>query len=186
MESNHSKPWQASLIRAQGFLAPDTLITNDPRAARRYWRRHGQIIYKAISSQRSVVSRVTQTHNERWGDLRNCPTQFQEWIPGVDVRVHVVGNDLFCSEISADADDYRYAPHGRRLHYFELPTECAERCRKLTRSLGLLVAGIDLRRTPAGEWYCFEVNPSPAFTFYQEGSRQPIAEAIARLLARAE
>jgi D-alanine-D-alanine ligase-like ATP-grasp enzyme len=50
----------------------------------------------------------------------------------------------------------------------------------------LLVAGIDLRRTPAGEWYCFEVNPSPAFTFYQDASRPPIAEAIARLLASAD
>ena len=49
--------------------------------------------------------------------------------------------------------------------------------------LGLHVAGIDLRRTDDGRWVCFEVNPSPGFTFYQEETGQPIAEAIARLLA---
>jgi len=47
----------------------------------------------------------------------------------------------------------------------------------------LAVAGIDLRRTPEDEWYCFEVNPSPAFSFYEEATHQPIAEAIAALLA---
>ena len=42
---------------------------------------------------------------------------------------------------------------------------------------------MDLRSTPDGAWYCFEVNPSPGFTYYQEETGQPIADAIARLLA---
>jgi D-alanine-D-alanine ligase-like ATP-grasp enzyme len=46
----------------------------------------------------------------------------------------------------------------------------------------LIVAGIDLRHTPAGKWYCFEVNPSPGFTYYQAATHQPIDEAIAQLL----
>ena len=49
----------------------------------------------------------------------------------------------------------------------------------------LSVAGIDLRKTPEGEWVCFEVNTSPAFTYYEEATHQPIARAIARLLAEA-
>jgi glutathione synthase/RimK-type ligase-like ATP-grasp enzyme len=47
--------------------------------------------------------------------------------------------------------------------------------------MGLLVSGIDLRVTGKGEWVCFEVNPSPGFTFY-EADGQPIAAAIADLL----
>jgi hypothetical protein len=46
----------------------------------------------------------------------------------------------------------------------------------------LQVAGIDLRKTSDGNWFCFEVNPSPAFTFYEEATGQPIAKAIANLL----
>ena len=46
----------------------------------------------------------------------------------------------------------------------------------------LHVAGIDLRRTPDGEWFCFEVNPSPAFLYYETATGLPIAAAIAQLL----
>ena len=58
-----------------------------------------------------------------------------------------------------------------------------ERCRVLAASLGLLLAGIALRLTAQGEWYCFEVNPSPAFTYYASSTNQPIAQAVARMLA---
>lgn len=48
--------------------------------------------------------------------------------------------------------------------------------------MGLLLAGIALRRTPEGGWVCFEVNPSPGFSFYEEATGQPIAAAVADLL----
>ena len=41
------------------------------------------------------------------------------------------------------------------------------------------------RRRPAGDWYCFEANPSPAFTFYEDATGQPIGRSIAALLAAA-
>jgi glutathione synthase/RimK-type ligase-like ATP-grasp enzyme len=66
-----------------------------------------------------------------------------------------------------------------------LPPEVEARCRDLSKRLRLPVAGIDLRRTPDGEWYCFEVNPSPGFTYYESKTGQPIAAAIAGLLAAA-
>jgi hypothetical protein len=46
----------------------------------------------------------------------------------------------------------------------------------------LSVAGLDLRRTPGGDWFCFEVNPSPAFTYYEQITSQPIGQALALLL----
>jgi hypothetical protein len=49
--------------------------------------------------------------------------------------------------------------------------------------MNLPVAGIDLRRSPDDEWFCLEVNPSPAFSYYQAHAGLPISEAIARLLA---
>jgi hypothetical protein len=56
-----------------------------------------------------------------------------------------------------------------------LPPDCAERCLAPAHSLELSVAGIDLRRTPDGAWYCFEVNPSPASatTRQRPGNRLP-------------
>jgi D-alanine-D-alanine ligase-like ATP-grasp enzyme len=40
-----------------------------------------------------------------------------------------------------------------------------------------------MRRTDEGEWYCFEINPSPGFTYYQNATGAPIDAAIAKLLA---
>jgi len=186
MASNGSKPYQAALIRGAGFDVPDTLVTTDPKAALAFCDRHGSVIYKSVSGVRSIVSRLGPDHRDRLEDIGNCPTQFQQYIAGTDCRVHVVGDELFACEMISAADDYRYG--GRRgleldIRPFALEPGLDERCRDLTAALGLVVAGIDLRRTPAGRWYCFEVNPSPGFTFYQEATGQKIAEAVARLLA---
>lgn len=186
MASNHSKPYQASTIRSFRFAIPDTVITTDPRDVQEFWKRHGAVVYKSISGVRSIVSRLTSAHVARLADIRWCPTQFQQYIPGNDVRVHIVGDEVFACEVLSDADDYRYASRqgaGVEIRPCELPVDCAERCRALTASLGLSVAGLDLRRAPDDIWYCFEVNPSPDFTYYQAATDQPIAEAIARFLA---
>jgi glutathione synthase/RimK-type ligase-like ATP-grasp enzyme len=53
----------------------------------------------------------------------------------------------------------------------------------MVRGMRLTVAGVDLRWAPGGAWYCFEVNPSPAFSYFAQATGQPIARAIARLLA---
>jgi glutathione synthase/RimK-type ligase-like ATP-grasp enzyme len=63
-----------------------------------------------------------------------------------------------------------------------LPAEVEARCRETARALDLPVAGLDLRRTPDGAWYCFEVNPSPCFTYYERHTGQPITAALAGYL----
>lgn len=185
MASNQSKPYQLALIHAQGFAVPETLVTTDASRLEAFWKKHGEIIYKSVSGVRSIVSRLTPEHRERFRDIASCPTQFQQWIPGTDVRVHVVGDDVFACEIGSSAVDYRYPRNPGEVPEIRphcLPEELASRCRRLAASLGLTVAGIDLRRMPEGEWYCFEVNPSPGFTYYEQATGQPIADAVARLL----
>lgn len=185
MAANDSKPSQMEQIRKLGFRVPETLLTTDPQAARDFWERHDAVIYKSLSGARSVVSRLRPEHAGRLADVVFCPTQFQEYVPGRDYRVHVAGDELFATEIVCGADDYRY-PGRRRVEMLagSLPEDVAARCRNLARATRLPVAGIDLRRTPEGEWYCFEVNPSPAFTYYESRTAQPIARAVARFLAR--
>jgi glutathione synthase/RimK-type ligase-like ATP-grasp enzyme len=63
-----------------------------------------------------------------------------------------------------------------------LPAAIAESCLRLARELDLLMTGIDLKETPHGDYYCFEVNPSPGFLYYEKYSGQPISAALADLL----
>lgn len=185
MASNSSKPYQLGLIRAHGFRVPETIITTDPAAVLRFHEEHGDIIYKSLSSVRSIVSKFRLEHLQRLADVSSCPTQFQQFVPGTDYRVHVVGDQVFSSRIVAAADDYRYDTGGPvEITECEIPAILAERCREIAIGLGLPLAGIDLRKTPDEQWYCFEVNPSPGFTFYDRVPGQPIARAVAQLLAQ--
>jgi len=187
MGSNFSKPYQAQLIQQFGFEVPETLITNDPELVREFRARHQKIIYKSISGVRSIVQTFSDDDLERLENIRWCPTQFQAFVEGTNVRVHTVGSRVFPTAISTDATDYRYAQrqsgNPADLREVELSDDLTAMCVKLAEGLGLAFAGIDLKITPENHVYCFEVNPSPAFSYYESNTGQPIARAVAGYLA---
>jgi glutathione synthase/RimK-type ligase-like ATP-grasp enzyme len=183
--SNDSKPYQAERILEHGFAVPPTLTTTTPEIAREFAARHGQVVCKAVGRSRDAVTRLDADDLECLDAIQQCPTQLQAYVPGVDWRVHVIGDEVHACEIRTTVDDYRLAmEQGASLDAkaASLPEAVASRCRVLMRGLGLTLAGIDLRLSTDGEWYCFEVNPSPAFTFFESLTGQPIAAAIADLL----
>lgn len=184
--SNSSKPYQAQLIADCGFLVPETLVTNDPAAVLRFADGPGPLVYKSISAMRSIVQEFGEVDRGRLESIRWCPVQFQERVPGFDVRVHVVGDEAFPTRIVSDVLDYRYArKQGGHAHLeaAELADDVVQRCLLLSRRLQLPFVGIDLKITPGGEVFCFEVNPCPAFSYYEANTGQPIAGAVARYLA---
>jgi hypothetical protein len=186
MTSNVSKPYQAQLILRCGFDVPPTLITNDPADVRRFVREHGRVIYKSISSVRSIVRELRPGRAFDLALIRNLPTQFQGHVAGNDVRVHVVGSEVIATRVRSDAIDYRYAGRDGRetvLEAAELPPSVHDRCLALSRELRLPFCGIDLRHGDDGRWCCFEVNPSPAYSYYEEHTGQPISQALVDYLA---
>ena len=86
MGSNSSKPYQLELIRQLGFLTRDTLVTTDPAEVIRFWKFHGEIVYKSISGVRSIVSRFVEAQLPRLQHLTTCPTQFQPCLSGCHTR----------------------------------------------------------------------------------------------------
>lgn len=185
--SNNSKPYQALAIRASGLRPPPTLVTNDPSAARAFCDEYrGNVIYKSVSGVRSIVRRLGPTQLARMDMLRDGPAQLQAFIPGNNVRVHVVGDDLFALKVQTDAVDYRYAHLDGltvSMEAVQLPSEIHQACLSVAETLDLLFAGIDLKVTADGEWFCFEANPCPGFLYYERHSGQPISSALAELLS---
>ena len=180
--TNASKPFQTNLIQQAGFFIPETLVTNEPERAVEFYEEHGgQVIYKSISYVRSIVKQMKKEDLERLDTLRTCPVQLQEMVQGVDHRVHVMGERVFAHRIQAVENDYRYDKQAEIVAH-ELDEETEERCIELARILDMEIAGVDLRITPDGEAYCFEVNPSPAFSWYEVRTGQPITAALCDLL----
>lgn len=188
MGANGSKPYQAQAIRAAGLKVPATLITNDPAELAAFCAAHGRIIYKSTSGIRSIVKEWRPDTGPDPERLRRLPTQFQAFVPGQNVRVHIVGDGpgaaVFAHRIVSDAVDYRYAGDDdldTDLEPMDLPDPIAAACRRA--ATGLALAGIDLKITPDGDCYCFEVNPCPAYSYYQQATGQMISDALVRWLA---
>ena len=182
-DSNNSKPYQSLLIRKY-FYVPDTLVTNDPGDALAFCGQYPRTIYKSISGERSIVTQFESSDVDRLHLLRNGPVQFQEWVEGVDVRVHVVGTQMFATRVESSAIDYRYdhSASGASFTPFEIPSDVAEACISLTEELELGLAGLDLRFARDGRIVCFEVNPSPAYSVYETATGQSISRALAAYL----
>lgn len=187
MASNMSKPYQSQLI-SKFFTIPPTLVSNEPADVLEFARRHGRVVYKSISSVRSIVRELMPAAIQNLHRIRALPVQFQAYTPGTNIRVHVVGDSVFATEITCDAVDYRYAQRDGMqadLRPLDLPPHVAARCRALAARLRLPFCGIDLKRTAHDDYFCFEVNPSPAYSYYQEQTGQAISEALVRYLVAA-
>ena len=108
--SNWSKPFQLRLIAAAGFTVPDTLVTTDPagraRVSRRARARRLQVDQRRAQHRRHARARRRPSAST---GVATGPVQFQRWIDGSDVRVHVVGDRWFATAVDSAADDYRYA-----------------------------------------------------------------------------
>lgn len=182
MGSNRSKPYQIALIRAMGFDVPPTLVTNNPDRVHAFQARYGRVIFKSASAVRSIVTELDEAAKSRLGAIRVCPVQFQALVPGVDIRVHVVGAKVFATACTSGVIDYRYSGGEAVLEPFDLPDQIAQRCIRTAQALDLPVAGIDLKLRPDGGWTCFEVNPSPGFSWFEHATGQPISDEIAALL----
>jgi glutathione synthase/RimK-type ligase-like ATP-grasp enzyme len=188
MMSNNSKPYQALLIRQAGFAIPETLVTNDQRSLLQFTSSKGPLVYKSMSSVRSIVAGFDDERVDRIESLRLLPTQFQRRIMGFNVRVHVIGRRLFATKILSSAVDYRYAAQegaGATFCPYELTDALRNKCLQLARILELTFAGIDLIVSPE-KVYCLEVNPAPGYSYYQEATGQPISDALGAYLAPKE
>ncbi len=184
MASNNSKPLQTALIAQAGFGVPSTLLTSDPCSAREFLARHQRVIYKSTGGVRSKVALLDAAVIRRL-DQAACPLQLQEYIEGIDFRVHVIGDEVFACSIRSEAVDYRYPSkpcESPVLALVSLPKDISALCVDLTRQFGLAIAGIDLRRGSDGRWICFEVNPSPGYTYYENETGAPMTSALAGLL----
>jgi glutathione synthase/RimK-type ligase-like ATP-grasp enzyme len=183
---------QLSAAGPVGLRLPETLVTSDPGAAQAFLGRFppGEVVHKAVHASPGDwrrTCRVGPADLAELDALRMAPVILQERIPGVDVRVTVVGDSLFAAEIdarsSSSPDDYRGHEAECRMEACPLPAAEERALRALVRELGLHFAAADFRRRDDGAWFFLELNPAGQWLFVEERTRQPITEALAALLA---
>ncbi|NLF04253.1 MAG: hypothetical protein GX593_04525 [Actinomycetales bacterium] len=184
---------QLRLASGLGLRVPATCMTNDPVAARAFVDAHGgSVIYKSFSATPSTW-RETRLVGEAELDLldsvRLAPVIFQELVPGGrDVRVTVVGGEVFAAQIRADQSayplDFRIDTMHAPISPFTLPQAVEDGLLALLNALGLRYGAADFRVAPDGELVFLEVNPAGQWLVLELATGQPISAALAALLAR--
>jgi glutathione synthase/RimK-type ligase-like ATP-grasp enzyme len=182
------------------FNVPETIMTSDVAVARDFLRRYPQgAIIKTIGSPsihlpegRAYVysNRITASDLPPNTSLNDSPLIVQRLIAkSVDVRVTVVGESIFATEIDsqrfeASRYDWRAAADQSGLHHpHRLPDNIARKCNRITAELGLSYSAIDLCVDDMGEYYFFEVNPNGEWAWIETEVGYPVSDAIVALLA---
>jgi glutathione synthase/RimK-type ligase-like ATP-grasp enzyme len=187
------KARQLRVAAEVGLRVPRTLITSDPDRARRFIDQLAPTptIYKTFSCTHAIWRETRLLGSGDMAHLdavRVAPVIFQEFIPAEsDMRITAVGDTLFAAAIRSVARDglidFRMSVGDAALTAEPLPRHLTDRLRALLQRLELVYGAIDVRRTPDGEYYFFEVNTAGEFLFIEDRTGQPIARALADWLA---
>lgn len=188
------KTLQLAAAERAGLAVPPTLVTNDPEAARAFLaagRGPAGAIQKQIHATPEDwrrTRRVGARGAAGLRDLRLVPRILQQRIPGVDVRVTVVGDELFAADIDArrsgSPDDFRGQERRCRFAPCRVPDRERAGLRRVMDDLGLAFAAIDFRRDEDGRWWFLDLNPAGQWRFVERRTGQPVTAALAALLAR--
>ena len=191
------KPYQLNVATQLGFDVPQTLITNDESATRRFAAGR-QLIAKAVSSgyidsprgyRAMFTTALDPSDLDDLNGLGLAPVTFQEQIQKMsDIRVTVVGDKVFAAEIMSQAHpssatDWRATENPELEHRVHTLTPQHEQlCLDLVKHLGLAFGAIDLALTANGMYKFFEINPNGEWLWLQCKLGFPITETIAQWL----
>jgi hypothetical protein len=196
------KLWQLQVAHGLGLQIPPYTVTNEPNNARDFVRRHSTTIAKSLTRPFVVyqargevavmyTTPVNGVPDVAFDHVANGPTFLQKYVDkDADVRVTVVGEQVFAVEIDARVGDevmvdFRSGevfdlPH----RVVDLPASLATACRDLVRGLALTFGAIDLVRDREGDYWFLEINPNGQWMWLEWASGAPIRSAVCDWLAR--
>ncbi|WP_232838542.1 ATP-grasp ribosomal peptide maturase [Streptomyces geranii] len=191
------KPGQLPVAVAHGLRTPRSLITTDPEAARRFCGKlGGPVICKPLmggplkypDGRRTGVPTALIDPGTLDDTVSLTAHLFQEWIPkSHEVRLTVVGTDMFAAEIHAGSDasrvDWRSDYDALTYDVCGVPDHVRAGVLGWLKHFRLNFGAFDFAVTPAGDWVLFECNPSGEWSWIQNRTGLPIAPHIADLLA---
>lgn len=190
-DTGHRKTYQLALAEELGMAVPPTVITNDPAEATAFVASADRVVVKPFTGTPGAwrETRLVKEQELAQMDLvRMAPVILQEYVDGVDVRVTVVGEDVFPATVDVSTGsypvDFRMNMDVADIRPSTLPEATERAIRDLMARLGLVYGALDFRRRPDGEHVFLEINPAGQWLFVEERTGQPIARTLARLLAR--
>ncbi|WP_234379743.1 ATP-grasp ribosomal peptide maturase [Streptomyces caniscabiei] len=191
------KPGQLPVAAAHGLRTPRSLITTDQGVARKFcYQVDGPVICKPLmggpleypDGHRTGVPTHMVDPDTIDDSVSLTAHLFQEWVPKThEVRLTVVGKEMFAAEIRAGSDaarvDWRSDYDALTYDVCQVPDDVRAGVLSWLEHFRLSFGAFDFAVTPAGDWVMFECNPSGEWSWIQNKTGLPIATHIADLLA---
>lgn len=189
------------LVKARecGLQIPDTLVTNNPESARKFYDRwKGRVIYKLIDEASHMLFPIfespstlptTLMHDSDFAHLDQVKYSlhlFQQFIQKTcDVRITVVGEKIFAAAIDSQKGegkvDFRM-DYSVPMSVHKLPGAVQDGILKLMNKLGLVFGAFDFCLDEQNNHYFLEVNPAGQWLWMEDSLGLPISAELARLL----
>jgi ATP-grasp ribosomal peptide maturase len=192
------KPVQLARAALAGLTVPDTLITNEPDAVRRF-AGEGPMVTKLVGGmaldedgvRKNVYTR--RLEDDDLTDLRGVEHTthlFQRWVPKArECRVIVIGQHITAAAITAGSQqgyvDYRTDYDNLSYELVDPPEQVSTGIRLLMSGLGLVFGALDFVITPDGEWVFLEINPTGQYGFIEHVTGASLTAQLAELLTGA-
>ncbi|WP_243840465.1 MULTISPECIES: ATP-grasp domain-containing protein [Xanthomonas] len=181
------KPLQLAAAVASGLLVPETLISHRPDDVHAFRQRHADgVVVKPFNVGAwadgenysvSYATRIAPKEQLADGDLRACPTTYQQVISHqADLRVVCMGGEYFCMQMRHSLlgeIDYRAVRHKTTMHYewISLYPGLQAKLDVLRSSLGIDFFCADFVVPIAGgEPVFLELNPGGQFLYLDDKS----------------
>jgi hypothetical protein len=181
---------QLQYAKSIGFNIPYTIVTNgSPELENeRYVVKSLDTAFFNIKGKEGFVySNILQKEEIQNANLEWAPVVIQEYIyPKTDIRVTVVGNDVFATSITSKGKgveiDWRIVKDDVDFTTISLPIHIKEKCSQLVKELGLNFGAIDLLKTEENDYLFLEINPTGEWAWLVHTTGQLIPQSIADML----
>lgn len=191
------KPLQLTIAARCGLTISRTLISNDPKAVRRFAKDSiSGVITKALGTSRVLEEGVRKIGFTRrlteadLSDLRGINVtlhQIQDWVEkDHEARVVVIGTTMFAIGIYAGSKashiDWRSDHDALTYAVLDLPLEVENGLRAFMAEFRLTYSAFDFVITPSGQWVLLESNPGGQYGWLEARTGLPITDTLVDLL----
>ncbi|MBB1245828.1 ATP-grasp ribosomal peptide maturase [Streptomyces durbertensis] len=184
------KPTQLAVAQQLGFAVPPTLVTNSADEARDFTSSHEQVIYKTLRWTPYERDGVLVTG---WADPVTAdeiddsvcvtPHLFQARVDkSADVRVLIVGREVFAVRIDSDLLDWRKDYSALSYTVVKLPDRLEAALLAYLDYFGLASGSFDLAVDRAGNYWWLELNPNGQWGWLEPKTGLEMSAAFAELL----
>jgi hypothetical protein len=187
------KLYQLEVAKNLGFRVPRTLVSTDPAELRAFTLSNARgTICKPIfhglffdgADSYSIYTRNVVADEFTEGMLLGGPVLLQEEIQrGSDLRITFVGNRCFAAQVNASfpAVDWRTPEASASFSIIEMDAAVQDKCEAMLNILGLRYGAFDFIRSPEGQWFFLEINPTGEWAWLENSLGFPMRDAFVEL-----